>query len=160
VCVYSYNKLQNSSVGLPICNLCSYRICKLLSSGAVRTSERSVPRRISAKSRPFSLPFRDIPQSLLSFAGIGLNLNQSYFLLLSVQSSIHLIFLIISHSYRQYASQSALQPWASLGLLYNQSPPGVRFLNKIIIYRMGLLVPCQAPILEDRGVSLSLDSTL
>jgi hypothetical protein len=34
------------------------------------------------------------------------------------------------------ACQSALQPWMSLGLLYNQSPPGVRFLNKIIFYRM------------------------
>jgi hypothetical protein len=33
----------------------------------------------------------------------------------------------------------------SLGLLYNQSPPGVRFLNKIIFYRMGLLAPSQPP---------------
>jgi hypothetical protein len=37
----------------------------------------------------------------------------------------------------------------SLGLLYNQSPPGVRFLNKIIFYRMGLLAPCPTPILEE-----------
>jgi hypothetical protein len=58
------------------------------------------------------------------------------------------------------ACQSALQPWVSLGLLYNQSPPRVRFLNKIIFNRMGLLVPCPTPILEDQGVSLSLDSTL
>jgi hypothetical protein len=59
------------------------------------------------------------------------------------------------------ACQSALQPWLSLGLLYNQSPPpGVRFLNKIIFYRMGLLAPCPTPILEAQGVSLSLDSTL
>jgi hypothetical protein len=41
------------------------------------------------------------------------------------------------------ACQSALQPWVSLGLLYNQSPRGIRFLNKIICYRMGLLAPCQ-----------------
>jgi hypothetical protein len=47
------------------------------------------------------------------------------------------------------ASQSALQPWVSLGLLYNQSPPGVRFLNKIIFYRVGLLAPCPTPILEE-----------
>jgi hypothetical protein len=58
------------------------------------------------------------------------------------------------------ACQTALQPWVSLGLLYNQSPPGVRFLNKIIFYRMGLLVPFPTPILEVQGVSLSLDSTL
>jgi hypothetical protein len=48
------------------------------------------------------------------------------------------------------------EPWP----LYNQSPPGVRFLNKIIFYRMGLLAPYLTPILEDQGVSLSLDSTL
>jgi hypothetical protein len=54
------------------------------------------------------------------------------------------------------ACHSALQPWESLGLLYNQSPTGVRFLNNHIFYKMGLL----APILEDLGVSLSLDSTL
>jgi hypothetical protein len=48
------------------------------------------------------------------------------------------------------ACQSALQPWVSLGLLYNQSPPGVRFLNKIIFYRTGLLAPCPTPNLEDR----------
>jgi hypothetical protein len=53
-----------------------------------------------------------------------------------------------------------LQSWVSLGLLYNQSPPGVRFLNKIIFYRMELLAPCPTTILEDQGVSLSLDSTL
>jgi hypothetical protein len=58
------------------------------------------------------------------------------------------------------ACQSALQPWVSLGPLYNQSLPGVRFLNKIIFYRMGFLAPCPTPILEDQGVSLSLDSTL
>jgi hypothetical protein len=58
------------------------------------------------------------------------------------------------------ACQPALQPWVSLVLLYNQSPPGVRFLNKIIFYRMGLLSQCPTPILEDQGVSLSLDSTL
>jgi hypothetical protein len=58
------------------------------------------------------------------------------------------------------AWQSALQPWVSLCLLYNQSPPGVRFLNKIMFYRMGLLAPCPTPILEDQGVSVSLDSTL
>jgi hypothetical protein len=42
------------------------------------------------------------------------------------------------------ACQSVLQPCLSLGLLYNQSSPGVRFLNKIIFYRMGtyLLSPC------------------
>jgi hypothetical protein len=56
--------------------------------------------------------------------------------------------------------QSALQPWVSLGLLYNWSPPGVRFLNRIIFYRMGLLAPYPTPILEDQDVSLSLDSTL
>jgi hypothetical protein len=56
------------------------------------------------------------------------------------------------------ACQSALQPWVSLGLVYNQSPPGVSFLNKIIFYRMGLLAPI--PTLEDQGVCLSLDSTL
>jgi hypothetical protein len=43
------------------------------------------------------------------------------------------------------ACQSALQPWVSLGLLYNQSSPGVRFLNKIIFYRMGLLAHAQPP---------------
>jgi hypothetical protein len=42
----------------------------------------------------------------------------------------------------------------SLGLLYNQSSPGVRFLNTIIFYRMGLLAPCSTPVLEDQGVSL------
>jgi hypothetical protein len=36
------------------------------------------------------------------------------------------------------ACQLALQPLVSLGLLYNKSPPGVRFLNKIIFYRLGL----------------------
>jgi hypothetical protein len=36
----------------------------------------------------------------------------------------------------------------------------VRFLNKITFYRMGFLAPCPTPILEDQGVSLSLDSTL
>jgi hypothetical protein len=46
----------------------------------------------------------------------------------------------------------------NLGLLYNQSPPDVRFLNKIIFYRMGLLAPCPTPILEDQGVSLGLYS--
>jgi hypothetical protein len=58
------------------------------------------------------------------------------------------------------ACQSPLQPWVSLGLLYNQSSPGVRFLNKIIFYRMGLLAPCPTPIVEGQGVSLSLDPTL
>jgi hypothetical protein len=58
------------------------------------------------------------------------------------------------------ACQSALQPWVSLGLLYNQSPPGVRFLRKIINDRMGLLAPCPTPILEDQGASFSLDTTL
>jgi hypothetical protein len=58
------------------------------------------------------------------------------------------------------ACHSTLQPWVSLGLLYNQSPPGVRFLNKIIFYSVGLLVLCPNPNLEDQGVSLSLDSTL
>jgi hypothetical protein len=53
-----------------------------------------------------------------------------------------------------------LQPWASLGLLYNQSPPGVWFLNKIIFYSMRLLAPCPTPNLEDQGLSLSPDSTL
>jgi hypothetical protein len=48
------------------------------------------------------------------------------------------------------ACQSALQPWVSRYLLYNQSPPGVRFLNKIIFYRMGLLAPYPAPIMEDQ----------
>jgi hypothetical protein len=57
------------------------------------------------------------------------------------------------------ACQSALQPWVSLGL-YNQSPPGVRFLNRIIFYGMGLLPPCPAPIPEDQSVSLSLNSAL
>jgi hypothetical protein len=52
------------------------------------------------------------------------------------------------------ACQSALQPWVSLGLLYDQSPPGVWFLNTVIFYRMGLLAPCPTPILEDQGVSL------
>jgi hypothetical protein len=37
----------------------------------------------------------------------------------------------------------------ALGEPYNQSPPGVRFLNKIIFYRTGLLAPRQTPILED-----------
>jgi hypothetical protein len=46
------------------------------------------------------------------------------------------------------ACQSALQPWVSLGLLYNISPL-VRFLNKIIFYMMGLLAPCPNPILKD-----------
>jgi hypothetical protein len=36
----------------------------------------------------------------------------------------------------------------------------VRFLNKIFSYRMGLLATCPTPILEDQGVSFSLDSTL
>jgi hypothetical protein len=58
------------------------------------------------------------------------------------------------------ACQSALQPWVRLGLLYNQSSPDVRFLNEIILYRMGLLAPCPTPILEDQCVSLNLDSTL
>jgi hypothetical protein len=54
-----------------------------------------------------------------------------------------------------YACQSALQPWVSLGLLYNQSPPGVRFLNKITFYRMGLLAPCPTPILEDESIHIT-----
>jgi hypothetical protein len=58
------------------------------------------------------------------------------------------------------ACQSALQPWVSLGLPYNQFPPDVRFLSKIIFYRMGLLASCPTPILEDQDISLSLDSTL
>jgi hypothetical protein len=58
------------------------------------------------------------------------------------------IIVVVNISFRTgiisiNACQSALQPWVSLGLLYNQSPPGVRFLNKIIFYRMGLLAPCQ-----------------
>jgi hypothetical protein len=53
------------------------------------------------------------------------------------------------------ACQSALQPWVSLGLLYNQSPPSVRFLNKIIFYRMALLAPC--PVLLSIPVSLCSD---
>jgi hypothetical protein len=61
---------------------------------------------------------------------------------------------------RNNACQLALQPWVSLGLVYNQSPPGVRFLNKMIFYRMMLLATCPTPILEDQGVPLSLDSTL
>jgi hypothetical protein len=36
----------------------------------------------------------------------------------------------------------------------------VRFLNKIIFYRMRLRAPCPTPILEDQGISLRLDSTL
>jgi hypothetical protein len=47
------------------------------------------------------------------------------------------------------ACRTALQPWVSLGLLYNHSPPGVRFLNKIIFYRMWLLAPCPTPSLEE-----------
>jgi hypothetical protein len=62
------------------------------------------------------------------------------------------IFMSVCHS--------VLQPRVSLGLLYNQSPPGVRFLNKIIFYSIGLLAPCPTPTLEDQGVSLSLGSTL
>jgi hypothetical protein len=65
----------------------------------------------------------------------------------------------LAHRLSLPACQSVLQPWASLGLLYNQSPPGVRFLNKIIFYRMGLLAPCPTPILEDQGFSLSLYPT-
>jgi hypothetical protein len=49
------------------------------------------------------------------------------------------------------ACQSALQPWVGLGLLYNQSPSGVRFLNKILFYRMGLLAPCTTPNSEGPG---------
>jgi hypothetical protein len=60
----------------------------------------------------------------------------------------------------QTACQSALQPSVGIGLLYNQSPPGVMFLNKIVLYSMGLLAPCPIRILEDQGISLSLDSTL
>jgi hypothetical protein len=41
--------------------------------------------------------------------------------------------------------QSALQPWVSLGLLYNQSPPGVRFLNKIIFLQNGIVSPMPNP---------------
>jgi hypothetical protein len=51
--------------------------------------------------------------------------------------------------------QSALQAWVSISLLYNQSPPGVRFRSKIVFYRMGLLVPCPYPILENLGRRLS-----
>jgi hypothetical protein len=47
------------------------------------------------------------------------------------------------------------EPWPTL-----QPVSTVRFLNKIIFYRIGLLAPCPTPILEDQGVSLSLDSTL
>jgi hypothetical protein len=43
------------------------------------------------------------------------------------------------------ACQSALQPRLSLGLLYNQSPPGVRFLNKIIILQDGVVSPMSNP---------------
>jgi hypothetical protein len=60
----------------------------------------------------------------------------------------------------EYAFQPALQPWVSLGLLYNQSLHGVRFLNKTIFYRMGLLAPCPTPILKDQDFSLSLDCAL
>jgi hypothetical protein len=58
------------------------------------------------------------------------------------------------------ACHSALQASVSLGLLYNESPPGVRFLNKNIFYKMGLLAPYPTPILKHQGVSLSQDSTL
>jgi hypothetical protein len=57
------------------------------------------------------------------------------------------------------SSFPALQPWVSLGLLYNQSPLlsipsayprlAVRFLNKITFYRMRLLAPCPTPILDE-----------
>jgi hypothetical protein len=57
----------------------------------------------------------------------------------------------------QFGATALGMPWVSLGLLYNQSPPGVGFLNKIIFYRMGFLAPCPTLNLED---SLSLDSTL
>jgi hypothetical protein len=54
-----------------------------------------------------------------------------------------------SYFYTMPACQSALQPWVSLGLLYNQSSL-VRFLNKIIFYRMGLLAPCPIPSWKTR----------
>jgi hypothetical protein len=47
-----------------------------------------------------------------------------------------------------------VEPWPHL-----QPVSTVRFLNKVF-YRRGLLAPCPTPILEDQGVSLSLDSTL
>jgi hypothetical protein len=47
------------------------------------------------------------------------------------------------------------EPWPPL-----QPVSTVRFLNKIIFYRMGLLAPCPTPILVDQGVSLSVDPTL
>jgi hypothetical protein len=52
--------------------------------------------------------------------------------------------------------QSALQPWVSLGLLYNQSPTGVRFLNTIIFYRMGLLAPCPTLIFTEAIIGYRL----
>jgi hypothetical protein len=58
-------------------------------------------------------------------------------------------FKRMGNRYNISACQLVLQHWVSLGLLYNRSPPGVRFLNKIIFYRMGLLAPCPTPILED-----------
>jgi hypothetical protein len=41
------------------------------------------------------------------------------------------------------------EPWTPL-----QPVSTVRFLNKIIFYRMPLLAPCPTPNLEDQGVSL------
>jgi hypothetical protein len=46
------------------------------------------------------------------------------------------------------------EPWSPLEPVFTG-----RFLNKIIFYRMGLLVPFPTPTLEDQGVSLSLYST-
>jgi hypothetical protein len=44
------------------------------------------------------------------------------------------------------------EPWHPL-----QPLSTVRFLKRIIFYRMGLLAPCPSSILEDQGVPLSLD---
>jgi hypothetical protein len=40
------------------------------------------------------------------------------------------------------------ETWPPLQPVYT-----VRFLNKIIFYRMALLAPCPIPILDDQGVS-------
>jgi hypothetical protein len=93
------------------------------------------------------------------FLGCILKFSSESVCLPFVELDISTVMLILD-LYYMHACQSALQPWVSLGLLFNQSPPGVTFLYKIIFYKIGLLAPCPTPILEHQGVSLSLDCTL
>jgi hypothetical protein len=80
------------------------------------------------------------PQKTATFSPKGIEL-----LVFVIQTLCLMWYKYFIFSHCLPACQSALQPWVSLGLLYNQSPPGGRFLNKIIFNRMRLLAPMPNP---------------